>query len=118
RVEKLRETWIKLRESREDDPTLLEIQHNADTELHHAICEMSANTVLLDTLDKIIPRAALIRRWVFANGVTRSYLVNLAEEHLEVLDAILVGDSERAAATMNQHLLLGQERAFKRLDSR
>jgi DNA-binding GntR family transcriptional regulator len=118
RIEKLRETWQQLREAREDDSQLIETHHNADTDLHHTLCEMGANAVLLETMDRIIPRAALIRRWVFSSGVTHSYLVTLAEEHLGILDAVLAGDAEKAAAKMHQHLVLGQERAFKRLDSR
>lgn len=117
RVQQLRQTWKTLRDSGEDDPQLLETHLTADTELHRAICDMSGNAVLQDTLDKIITRAALLRRWVFTGGVTHSYLVTLAEEHLSVLEPILSGDSESAVAAMDKHLTLGQARALKRLDA-
>ncbi len=117
RLQRLRETWQGLRESRPDDAHLPEAHMTADTELHRAICEMSGNAVLLDTLDKIITRAALIRRWVFTGGVTHVYLMMLTEEHLAVLDAILSGDAEAAVDAMDKHLTQGQARALKRLNS-
>jgi DNA-binding GntR family transcriptional regulator len=117
RLQQLREKWQQLREAKEDDPHLPEAHMNADTELHRAICEMSGNAVLLDTLDRIITRAALIRRWVFTGGVTHAYLLMLTEEHLAVLDAILSGDAEAAVAAMDKHLTMGQARALKRLNS-
>ncbi len=117
RVEQLRATWQELYCPTVNAPQSLEVHLSADAELHRAICDMSENAVLQDTLIKIIERAALIRRWVFTGGVTQDYLVTLAGEHLRVLDAILTCSVDAAIAEMDKHLESGQARARKRLDA-
>jgi GntR family transcriptional regulator, rspAB operon transcriptional repressor len=116
RAEQLLSTWRELRADGEDSPSLLETHLFADAELHRTICELSGNVVLQDTLEKIITRAALIRRWVFTSGISYNFLMTLADEHLKVLEAVVAGDAEAAVTAMDRHLVQGQARALQRLD--
>jgi DNA-binding GntR family transcriptional regulator len=115
RIELLRDAWLRLRNARGDDPKLVEIYLDADHVLHQTLAELSDNNVLKDMLEKIMSKIALMRRWVFNTGIPYSYLIGVADEHLEILNAILTGEADHAVSALDQHLKKGQEYALSRL---
>ena len=116
RLGDLRARWQQLHDdSMQLDTEGYEIHINEDTLFHQSLGEMSGNHVLSDMVAKIVSRGALIRRWVYANGVPDSHLTTMAEEHLEILDAMLCGDTDRAVDLLERHLIKGQETALKYL---
>jgi DNA-binding GntR family transcriptional regulator len=116
RVQQLRDTWAQLSAADPADLSLLERHGSADQDLHQVIAEMSGNLLLKDALDKIIPIAALIRRWHYAGAIPHHHLMMTAQEHLHVLDAMLAGDAEAAVAALDEHLSTAHMRTLERLD--
>ncbi|MAS37340.1 MAG: hypothetical protein CL610_25285 [Anaerolineaceae bacterium] len=108
RVRQLCETWQQLRTPPSSDAEILELHMNADSQLHQAMGEMCGNAVLQDMVTKVVNKSAWIRRWVYANGVPDSHLMTMADEHLQILEALLANRPEEAAGLLDRHLTLGQ----------
>jgi GntR family transcriptional regulator, rspAB operon transcriptional repressor len=117
RVEQLRQIWENMRNAIESEPEFLERHLNADNELHQNIAEMSGNAFLKPLVGKVISLAALIRRWQYAGGASHQHLKSASEEHLKILDAMMSGDSDAAAAALDEHLMLAHTRSLARLDA-
>ncbi|MBX3065750.1 MAG: GntR family transcriptional regulator [Anaerolineae bacterium] len=116
RVEKLRQTWISLRDADDSDPSYVESHIRADNDLHQQIAEMSQNPLLQDALAKIISIAGMIRRWQYAGTSLPHHLRITCEEHLQMIEAILAGEADAAVAAMDVHLSNAHERSLARLD--
>lgn len=117
RVEKLCQTWLRIRDADNTDPAYVENHLRADNDLHQQIAEMSHNPLLQDALAKIISIAGMIRRWQYAGATSPQHLHVTSEEHLRMLDAILAGEADVAVAAMDQHLSNAHERSLARLDA-
>jgi DNA-binding GntR family transcriptional regulator len=117
RVQQQRDTWARFGNADPADSTLIARHGDADQALHQCIAEMSGNQLLKDALDNIISIAALIRRWHYAGHIPHRHLMMTVDEHLRVLDAMLQGDAEGAAAALDEHLNQARERTLQRLDS-
>lgn len=114
RIESLRAKWLTFEQSA-DAPLEDEIQ--ADQELHTTIAQMSGNRLLIDALERITLITWLISRFSYSNQEKPHYAQVTAEEHLQLLDAILGGDSAPAIAALDQHLTNAFARSLERLGS-
>lgn len=118
RIAQLRIQWQQLRlHPSQVDAENLANHINADSHLHQSFGEMSGNRVLSDMITKVVSRATWIRRWVYSNNIPASHLTTMADEHLQILDAALVGDVNRAVDLLEQHLVRGQEIALNTFHS-
>ncbi|MBZ0303552.1 MAG: GntR family transcriptional regulator [Anaerolineae bacterium] len=115
-VAQLCDRWQQLRtHPHSTDPDTLETHINADSYLHQSIGVMSGNAVLSEMVTKVVSRAAWIRRWVYSNRIPESHLAMMAEEHLQILDALQAGQADRGADLLEQHLASGQAIALNYL---
>ncbi|HLV33925.1 MAG TPA: GntR family transcriptional regulator [Spirillospora sp.] len=116
RIDQLCATWQRLQANHQTiDSDTLEYHINADTHLHQSICEMSGNAVLCEMVTKVVSRGAWIRRWVYSSGIPASHLSTMADEHLQILEAMLAGDADRGADLLDHHLAKGQAIALNYL---
>jgi DNA-binding GntR family transcriptional regulator len=97
------------------DPTILESHIAADQHLHGSLAEFSNNPLLKSTLETIIPKASLIRRWSYIGGVPETHLLTLATEHLAILNAIRERDETGAVEAVSHHLDRARHRSLSRL---
>ena len=111
-IEQLRHTWQQLCND-PDASHILDIHMEADNILHQSIGSLSGNQVLNTMIANIIYKAAWIRRWVYSNDIPATHLSNIAEEHLEILDAMMANDLELAAELLDRHLIRGQVKALE-----
>jgi len=71
-----------------------------DTEFHLRLCEAANNRFLMTIFNNLYDLLQLYRR----HSVAGLPLKSLASEHVEIIDAILERDEERAKAAMRNHL--------------
>ncbi|MEX0700365.1 MAG: GntR family transcriptional regulator [Acidimicrobiia bacterium] len=69
--------------------------------LHHAICELSGNEILLDIYDRLIARMV---RYSHRSATLRGDLVSSLAEHQAIVDAVRRGDAEAAGRLMEDHI--------------
>jgi DNA-binding GntR family transcriptional regulator len=105
RIRDLQSTWAHLRRT---DLDQLESHMEADNRLHNSFGQMSGNVILRDMLTKIISRAGFVRRWVYKHGMAATHLANIADEHLQILSAMLDKDVDRAVSLLDEHLHRGE----------
>lgn len=86
-----------------------------DLEFHHHLAVLSGNVALLSIADQFRPQIAHSLRLPFGN--TRN-IWTPADEHQQILDALLAGDAAAAAQAMHDHLMSAARRAGVPLDAR
>jgi DNA-binding GntR family transcriptional regulator len=112
-VKEICATWQKLRENQPPINTdTLDTHIKADDDFHRKIGDLSGNQVLNDLMRKIIYKATWIRRWVYSNDIPATHLSTIAEEHLEILNALRKNDIDRAVQLLDEHLIQGQAKAL------
>jgi DNA-binding GntR family transcriptional regulator len=112
-VKEICATWQKLRENQPPINTdTLDTHIKADDDFHRKIGDLSGNQVLNDLMRKIIYKATWIRRWVYSNDIPATHLSTIAEEHLEILNALRQNDIDRAVQLLDEHLIQGQAKAL------
>lgn len=114
RIRELRERWIGI-EQNLDAP--LETEIRADEELHKTIAELSRNALLIDALERINSITWLISRFSYANQEKPHYGHLTAKEHVQLLEAMLLGDPDAAVHALDQHLTNAFARSLERLNS-
>lgn len=72
-----------------------------DTEFHSALCEAAGNRFLMTIFNNLYDLLQLYRHY----SVVGLPLKSLASEHVEIIDAILECDEERAKTAMRSHLM-------------
>ena len=112
-VKEICATWHKLRENQPPINTdTLDTHIKADDDFHRKIGDLSGNQVLNDLMRKIIYKATWIRRWVYSNDIPATHLSTIADEHLEILNALRQNDIDRAVQLLDEHLIQGQAKAL------
>jgi DNA-binding GntR family transcriptional regulator len=114
RIEELRDKWLAFEQPAD---TLLDDEINADQQLHNSIAEMSANRLLIDALDRITSITWLISRFSYTNEEKPHYGLVTAQEHVHLLETMLVGDTEAAVTALDEHLTNAFARSLERLNS-
>jgi GntR family transcriptional regulator, rspAB operon transcriptional repressor len=117
RIEQLRQQWTAFQTSGDVNPQQLDDEIKADQELHTTIAQMSKNPLLIDALERITSITWLISRFTYASAQQPQYAPLTAQEHLQVLDAMLSGDTQTAVTALDEHLNQAFARSLKRLDS-
>jgi GntR family transcriptional repressor for pyruvate dehydrogenase complex len=85
-----------------------------DTAFHLRIAEASGNTVLAAMLSRI---QTLLRVWILRVQTSTPQLESTYREHIPILEAIIAGDPDAAAAAMGAHLTGATERLKVALES-
>ncbi|WP_427889056.1 GntR family transcriptional regulator [Kribbella sp. GL6] len=98
---RIREAAVELRPLRTDPGPADLLTHRR---FHVAIYSASHNQMLVKHLDSLWDTADRYRRLALADGRTDEDLDRTHAEHLELVDAIAAGDSDRAAAVMLAHV--------------
>ena len=80
----------------------LEAYNDADAEFHYTVMEQSGNLLAANITHILFARARESSR--FTGAVTREAMVLTLAEHKAILDAIVSGDAEQAAAKMHDHI--------------
>jgi GntR family transcriptional regulator, rspAB operon transcriptional repressor len=114
RIEALRAKWLTFEQPPD---TLLEDELQADRDLHKTIAEMSGNRLLIDALERITSITWLISRFSYNNVEKPHYGQMTAQEHVQLLDAMLAGDLVSAVAALDTHLNNAFARSLERLDT-
>jgi DNA-binding GntR family transcriptional regulator len=116
-IQRLCVTWESLRANHHPmTAETLDLYVTADNDLHQSLGDLSGNQVLNELVTKIVHKAAWIRRWVYFNDIPAAHLTTIAEEHLEILEALLNQEIERAVELLERHLILGQAKALEFVD--
>lgn len=84
----------------------------ADMDLHWAICEPCGHELLLDQLRSLQTRT---RASIFFTKVYGSDVINEIEAHAPILAAIRSFDTDRAEASMHNHITAAGERLLVRM---
>lgn len=80
----------------------LDAYNDADAEFHYTVMEQSGNLLAANITHILFARARESAR--FTGAVTHEAMVLTLDEHKAVLDAIVSGDAELAAAKMHDHI--------------
>lgn len=86
-----------------------------DKLFHKKILEGSNNKRLKTMLGTIEEQCWLIRAWGYSRSFPRWYIEKTAEEHLAVLELIKNHNPEKAAITMEEHIINGEKRTWESL---
>jgi DNA-binding GntR family transcriptional regulator len=114
RIQALRAKWLAFEQPADAS---LEDEIQADQELHQTIAQMSGNALLMEALERITLITWLISRFSYSNQEKPHYAQVTAEEQLQLLDAMLSGDTDTVVRTLDQHLTNAFARSLERLDS-
>jgi DNA-binding GntR family transcriptional regulator len=102
RLESIRAQWRELCEAPESDPARSGPDFvYADEAFHHAIADATGNRELSRILSGVNSRIRTLRIHDFT---TPDRIATTIAEHLEIIDTILLGDVEAAAAFMGTHV--------------
>jgi DNA-binding GntR family transcriptional regulator len=97
------------------DDVAAESRHEAmserDARFHCGIALIAGNRVVTEALERTYARTRLYQVYGRSDANTQT-----SQEHQSVLDAIVAGDPEAAAAAMREHLMHGFERLRHALD--
>lgn len=94
----LRETWLDIREHPpEPDGSFIEL----DEQFHLTLCNASGNVALAQTLEGVNVRIRPVRMHDFLSADRIEVSIT---EHLDITDAVMAREYERAAALMRQHI--------------
>lgn len=98
-LERLRSDWQDLRDDLpiEPDPAFVTI----DESFHVTLADASGNPVISDVLRQLNDRLRLVRSQDF---LVEGRIEDTVREHLEIVEALLDGDPEAAAARFGAHL--------------
>lgn len=99
-LEEIRALILEIGEAIDSPDPRLRVHH--DRSLHHLLWEASGNAVLIRELEAIDTHIDYIRGYSlrhFGDHVSRGHA-----EHLEILDALTMGDAERARTAMETHV--------------
>ncbi|MBI9093873.1 MAG: GntR family transcriptional regulator [Sphaerochaeta sp.] len=86
-----------------------------DKLFHKKILEGSNNKRLKTMLGTIEEQCWLIRAWGYSRSFPQWYIEKTAEEHMAVLELIKNHDPEKAAKTMEEHIINGEKRTWESL---
>jgi len=100
-LEELRADWAELRtDAPEHDPGFVVL----DEDFHHSLAAASANSELVEALDRVNERIRPIRTHDFLDP---ERIVVTIEQHVAILDAVLCRDTD-AAALLEHHICESQ----------
>lgn len=114
RIEQLRDKWLTFEQPHS---ALLDDELDSDRELHKTIAEMSGNRLLIEALERITSITWLISRFSYNNVEKPHYGHMTAEEHVQLLDAMLAGETQTAITALDTHLTNAFARSLERLDA-
>lgn len=97
-LERLREEWRALRE---DDPEPAPEFVLLDESFHVGLAAAAGNAVLVEFLRTVNDRIRIVRMQDF---LTADRVTQTIEQHLEIVDAVLDGDTELAVTRFDNHL--------------
>lgn len=86
-----------------------------DKLFHKKILEGANNKRLESMLETIEEQCWLIRAWGYSKSFPKWYIEKTAEEHLEVLDTIKNHEVDKAAMSMEKHIIYGEKRIWESL---
>jgi DNA-binding GntR family transcriptional regulator len=108
RLSVLHERWVQLAaDPPEPDPGFIEL----DERFHLSLAESCGNRALAEHLELVNARIRVVR---MQNFVHRHRIVETAEQHLAIVDALLTGDPGAARALMQAHLDEATQQAAQR----
>lgn len=84
-------------------------------EFHVIILEGSGNRLLAETGRGILDRIWMIQN---LNLLTSDHMTDAQREHLEIMEALVIGDPAKAAKLMRDHLALAKDFLISRLRNR
>jgi DNA-binding GntR family transcriptional regulator len=107
--ERLRSSFLRISNGESD----LDLYIESDIRLHTLLYEHLSNPFLKETVQRV--RQLSMRMRYFPEGVEQikaTVMATVANEHLEIVDALLAHDPERSARAVQKHIEHGRDRAL------